>query len=233
MADPAQIQGMDAKQIAELHIVERYLADQLSDEEAQAFEAYVEAHPEVTRDIENISRMKAGLAALRQRGELESLVKKQRRVPLWAGLAAAAAVVAIVVLPRFWTSDTGMPGVIALEPLGGDGQLLTVSARILVGRSRGEASSILTTPPAGQAVEITLDAHAETASLKYGVEVFRVSGTALDPVGHFLEVPPQPDGTLKFFMRSSELTAGNYVIRASAGVSEPAEFTLRVQDPSP
>ena len=112
MTDPAQIPNMDAKQIAELHVIERYLADQLTDEEAHAFEAYVEAHPEVTRDIENISRMKAGLASLRQRGELAPLLVAERpRKPLWFLLAAAAAavLVAVLVVPRYLGGGSNLP----------------------------------------------------------------------------------------------------------------------------
>ena len=74
MADPLQIENMDAQQIAERHVIERYLAGQLTDQEAMAFEAYVEAHPEITRDIEEIARMKTGLVRLKDRGDLPSVV---------------------------------------------------------------------------------------------------------------------------------------------------------------
>ena len=235
MADPVQIQNMDAKQIAELHIVERYLADQLSEEEAQAFEAYVEAHPEVTREIENISRMKAGLAALRQRGELEALLKKQRRAPVWAVLAASAAavVLAIVIVPRYWSGSADRPllAVTAEQLLGDNKQPLPIAGRFTIARARGMVDVVTVTAPE-QAVELRLETNAEAASQPYSVEMFRVSGTALTPLGNLPEAISQSDGTVSIFVRGSALLPGNYLVRATpAGGSEVAEFALQVQGP--
>lgn len=234
MADSLQIQTMDAKQIAELHVVERYLADQLSEEEAQAFEAYVEAHPEVTREIENISRMKVGLAALRQRGELESLVKKQRRVPLWAAFAAsAAALIAIVVLPRYWGDSADRPSLAltAGQLLDDNRQPLPIAGRFTIDRVRGMVD-VVAGPDAEQAVELRLDMHAEAASQRYSVEMFRVSGAALTSLGNLPDAISQPDGTVSIFVRGSALLPGNYLIRATpSGGSEAAEFALQVQGP--
>ena len=166
MTDPAQIPNMDAKQIAELHVIERYLADQLTDEEAHAFEAYVEAHPEVTRDIENISRMKAGLASLRQRGELAPLLVAERpRKPLWLLLAAAAAavLVAVLVVPRYLGGGSNLPvlAASAQQLLGENEKPLPISARLLVGRARGATPNTLAAPRNDQGVELRLDVHAD------------------------------------------------------------------------
>ena len=235
MADSLQIQTMDAKQIAELHIVERYLADQLSDEEAQAFEAYVEAHPEVTREIENISRMKAGLVTLRQRGELDALMKKQRRAPVWAVLAASAAavVLAIVILPRYWSGSADRPllAVTAGQLLGDNKQPLPIAGRFTIARARGMVD-VVTVPAPEQAVELRLDTQAEAASQRYSLEMFRVSGTALTSLGNLPEAISQPDGTVSIFVRSSALLPGNYLVRATpSDGSEVAEFALQVQGP--
>ncbi len=56
---------MDRKQIEDEHIVARYLADQLSPAEAEAFEAYYTQHPSMVREIEYALRLKEGLATLR------------------------------------------------------------------------------------------------------------------------------------------------------------------------
>ena len=239
MTDPAQIPNMDAKQIAELHVIERYLADQLTDEEAHAFEAYVEAHPEVTRDIENISRMKAGLASLRQRGELAPLLVAERpRKPLWFLLAAAAAavLVAVLVVPRYLGGGSNLPvlAASAQQLLGENEKPLPISARLLVGRARGATPNTLAAPRNDQGVELRLDVHADEPSVRYFVEFFRVSGTSLDPVGSLADAPSQLDGTVSVFVRGSALVEGNYLVRAStAGTTEPVEFTLRVDSPPP
>src|SRR6185295_15926348 len=103
MAGPTQITDMDAKQIAERQIVERYLANQLSDPEAEAFEAYIEAHPEVIKDIVLVSRMKCGLATLHERRELAALVQARRRARMPVLIAASVAAVALAVF--LWTLD--------------------------------------------------------------------------------------------------------------------------------
>src|SRR5258707_8902658 len=94
MAESEQDQVMDAKLIAERQVIERYLAGQLSDAEADAYEARLELQPELARAVEQIARMKTGFAVLERRGELAKLLAHPvappiRRAP-W--LAAAAAV---------------------------------------------------------------------------------------------------------------------------------------------
>jgi len=95
MAGSEQDQVMDAKLISERQVIERYLAGQLSDAEADAFEQTLEAHPEFARDVERVARLKTGFAVLQRRGELAKLlaqpVAPPNRRPVW--VAAAAAVV--------------------------------------------------------------------------------------------------------------------------------------------
>jgi len=62
---------IDRQTIDDQHFVPRYLADQLSDEDREAFEAYCREHPEMFRELETTARVKAGLAALEKTGRLE------------------------------------------------------------------------------------------------------------------------------------------------------------------
>src|SRR3954447_21205824 len=81
---------MDRTQIEAEHIVARYLADQLSPGEAEAFEAYYTQHPSMVREIEYTLRLKEGLATLRDRQQLDGLMKARRwRWALPLGIAAA------------------------------------------------------------------------------------------------------------------------------------------------
>ena len=89
---------MDTNHIADRQVIERYLAGQLSDAEADAFERDLEAHPALARDVEQVARMKTGFAVLQRRGELAKLLAqpvapRQRRT---AWVATAAAVVLAV-----------------------------------------------------------------------------------------------------------------------------------------
>src|SRR5882672_3229606 len=230
---------MDAKQIAERHIVERYLANQLTDLEAEAFEAYVEAHPEVVREIDLTARMKSGLATLRQRSELETALRAKpsglRRPAL---LAASVAVILIAgaFIVRQWSVA---PGAVLLastaeELLGKGDQPLPVAAHLFVTRTRGEPAESLAAPPPGSVVELRLDLHAVDSSARYSVQLLRVSGSALEDVGALSGATTQADGSLSFFVRGSALTIGTYLVRVAGGErSEPLEFALRVSPATP
>src|SRR5215813_9902512 len=95
---------MDRKQIESEHIVARYLADQLSPDEAEAFEAYYTQHPSMVREIEYALRLKEGLATLRDRQQLDALMKARRgRWALPLSIAAAVAGAAL----GMWTWYSG------------------------------------------------------------------------------------------------------------------------------
>ena len=69
---------MDRKHIDDQHIVARYLADQLSDSEREAFEAFCAKNPEMFRELEATARFKGGLARLAESGELANMVADSR-----------------------------------------------------------------------------------------------------------------------------------------------------------
>ena len=84
---------MDRKYIDENHIAARYLADQLSDSEREAFESYYVEHPEVMQELEVAARFKVGLMKMREAGELGQLMKRPAPFPRTLQFAAAAAVI--------------------------------------------------------------------------------------------------------------------------------------------
>ena len=76
--------------------VARYLAGQLSTEETRDFEALMARQPEIAAELESAARFRAGLAALRERGELAALLKPRAPARRWlqTGIAASLAVLA-------------------------------------------------------------------------------------------------------------------------------------------
>jgi hypothetical protein len=62
---------MDRNYIDEQHVIARYLADQLTEPERDAFESYMDQDPDVIRDMEATARFKVALAILRERGLLD------------------------------------------------------------------------------------------------------------------------------------------------------------------
>jgi hypothetical protein len=151
----------------------------------------------------------------------------------------AASVVAIFMAGMFLGRQSGMSSHARLvaasaQELSSPGApQLRLAARVLVTQTRGQAPPTLPAPRAGDAVELLLDLHASNAVTKYSVELLRVSGNSLEPLGKVSGVATQ-GGMLSMFVRGSALTAGNYVIRAAAADgSEPLEFSLRVAGQAP
>src|SRR5688572_21034668 len=92
---------MDRRYIDDHHVVARYLADRVTEEERSAFEAYYLEHPEVVQELEAAARFKTGLMRLRETGELDDLMQAKAGGFRWPYLAAAAAI-AFLVLGAFF-----------------------------------------------------------------------------------------------------------------------------------
>jgi hypothetical protein len=181
--------------------------------------------------------MKSGQTTPQQRGELQALKTSAKQLAWkWPALVAAA-LVAVFVVGMFLGRQAGHQA----------GQLLMaanlkdlvpagmapphIGASLLVTGSRGATPPAFPAPSPHDIVELKLDVHAPNAGSKYSVELSRLSGTTLSPVGTVSNAATSADGTLDFFVRGHVLSPGNYLIRALvAGAAEPLEFTLRVDN---
>src|SRR5688572_20915 len=130
--------AMDRKQIEAEYIIERYLADQLTPAEAEAFEAYYTQHPSMVKEIEYALRLKEGLATLRDRGQLDGLMRARRW--RWAvPLSIAAAVMMTVTAVWTWRGiEIDSPVAATLEGLAsGRESSLPLAGKYLLVRVRG------------------------------------------------------------------------------------------------
>lgn len=233
---------MDAKQIAERHVVERYLANQLSDAEAEAFEAYVESHPEVTRQIEIAARMKSGLRVLQRRGELQGVLNASprswmRHPALLVSAAASIALVSFLVF-RFAGSEANVPLMAnSLEELEAinHSEFRIASSLSMTSVRGGPHGDVLNLPLDDNerlVVDILLVLGVEAPADGYSIELLRLADGQLESVARLHDVAA-PTGTLRVFVRAKTLTDGNYVIRVTeAGSAAPIEYTLQVARPS-
>lgn len=233
MTAPRQIQDMDAKQIAERHLIESYLAGELSEADAEAFESLVASQPGLAMQIEYIARMKTGLDVLQRRGELDRLLQerpKSRFRSPWAAVAAAAslALVAFVVLKL-----SSPPAAMIASTLQGladsQGSAPKIAATYLLTVERAAA------PPAqighfgsGDAVELRFDA-AAGADDRFTVEILRVEGGSLRSIARISEVSGTADGSVVVYVSTRVLEPGNYLFRVTPVSGEIAlEFAARV-----
>lgn len=233
---------MDRKYIDDNHVVARYLADQLSDAEREAFEAYYLAHPQVVQEMEAAARLKVGLAQLKQSGELDSLLRHKPWFRQERYLAFAASV-AIVVLGAFLFIHRGPTS----QPA------LAASAAVLVDRLGDPLPTlgtftILRTRSASYDAEIELPATAQSIALRVLPEseaqpaLYRVSllSVARDNTTHEVaaigQLSPDAGGFVPVYLNSARLAAGRYelVIQGDSATSagnEASSFLINVLEP--
>lgn len=219
-------------------IAQRYLAGQLSPPEQEAYEQYFIHNPDVVRELEATARMKVGLASLRDRGQLDSLLQvaptTSRRAALMA-IAASVAVIAIVV--GLWR-DVRAPDSTALVAsatrlIDSSGKPLAVGAIYAVMRTRAtEYDAVVTLPAQQQALELRV--LPEWSAPGYDVAFSRTvpSGGVVE-VATVSDLQVRQDGFVSLYVDSSKLEPGSYLLRLSAshgqtGEASTSSFRLKV-----
>ncbi len=217
---------MDRQTIDDQHVVARYLADQLSDADREAFEAYCRENPEVYREIEAAARLKVGLGKLGEMGRLEGLVNAPspkgffayRYAAASAGvLAAGAALVASFVMLQ-----APMMGASVAEVSGRLGsQLPVVGAYEFVRmRESAEFDQRITLPSTPSAIEIRVLPDREGAA-KYRVTLSRDTDGGPRTVATADGLVAGEDQYVSIFVRSENVEPGVYsLVIAPEGAKE-------------
>ena len=230
---------IDRKYIDDHHVVARYLADQLSDDERTAFEAYYLKHPEVLADIEAAARFKVGLDMLRKRGELDAAIAAPRAAfpasPLLASRWAIAASVALVALASvLWIAISNRsPNLLATSAqvlVGRGGAPLKIAATYSIMRTRGVAFDATIDRPAEPA-QIHLRVHPEfkTDDGAYDVHLSSFdSDNVVKEIAKLDQVRVEESGVLDLYVSSTELTAAQYRLVVS-GDGNHSVFLIAVR----
>ena len=222
---------MDRTYIDNHHVVERYIADKLSDEERRAFEEYFIANPEIVKDIEAAARIKVGLHTLSETNTLNDVLKPavRNRSGLWA---MAASIVAVAIVSAVWFGrGVDSPLVAALSELSDpQGKPLTLADSYAVMRLRSRSNDAeIELPASQQAVELRILPEIETQPPRYRVTISRINDAgAPTNVGHIDGLIPREDGFVSVFFDSSQLGAGRYQLTLSgdADTSAAAEVSV-------
>ncbi|MFL6550206.1 MAG: hypothetical protein ACJ8OJ_16050 [Povalibacter sp.] len=206
---------IDHKYIDDHHVVPRYLADQLSDAELEAFEAYYLAHPEILKDLEAVARLKTGLSDLQRRGELDGLLRSRKRV--WriavAAVVAATIIAASMLLVRPVTKRVllaSVPSALTDDA----GRPLPVLTKRFVMRLRSNGYDVqLAVPGDRQAIELRIVPE-QTAASPYSLEISRID-EAQPPrvVGTLENIAADEDGYVDVYLDSAQLSPGIYELR--------------------
>jgi len=221
-------------------VLARYLAGRLTASESDAFEAYVSEHPEICQDLEQTFKLKAGLARLRERGELDALLHR-RDTRRWVPYATAAALLLAILTSALWFQQrNAAPAVLFLSPS-------AVAARhhapapilgsyVLV-RTRGSAAVTNVPLPAQTGtVEVRILPSDVSPDSRYSVEVKRFDAPDGRHRSRIEGAAAGADGYVKVYLDGSELAAGDYEVslQPAAGGDARADadrFVLRVQTP--
>ena len=232
---------MDVTQINEGHLIASYLAGRLPPGDEDAFEQYVSEHPEICADIEQTLKLKEGLARLRERGELDTLL----RVPAsrrWVPYAAAASLAVATVAGLLWLQlRSPAPAMLFLSP----SELATrhhesvaIRGSYVLARTRGGASLTEVSLPAEPgAIELKILPSGVSNDTRYNVGLRRLRlPNAPSNVEQVKVGPMTPDGYVTVYVDSSQLTPGDYEVSVTPDVSgesptESDRFVIRLRSP--
>jgi hypothetical protein len=221
--------------IDEHQVVERYLADQLSDTEREAFEDYYAENPDVMRDLNAVAGIKLGVALLRESGELTALTAA-RPPPRWrAGLALAATLLIAIVAGAYWFRNDAAPPVILAETLDAFGKSLPVAASYQVQRTRSDVDATVRLPMNPQAIRLRMRPTFEAPPASYRVELSSIDETseARAPVAAIDGVGLDADGFVTIYVDSAYLSPGSYELKvadraAAADDPDTNDFLIEV-----
>jgi hypothetical protein len=227
---------MDRQTIDDQHVVARYLADQLSDADREAFEGYCREHPEVYRELEAAARVKVGLAKLGETGRLEGLVNAPSPKGIFAYRYAAggAGVLAVgaALVASFVMMQAPMMGANVAEVSGRFGADLPVAAtyEFLRMRESTEFDQKITLPlrPAVLKFEVLPD---NEGASKYRATLSLDEASGSRVIARADGLAPLPSHYVVLFVSSEKLVPGSYslVVEPEDGSEKEPAFRFEVR----
>jgi len=236
---------MDRKHIDDNHSVARYLADQLTDDEREEFEAYLRDHPDLVREIEAAARFKVGLDALEAKGELDPAIRAPGISWRARALALAAAVAVMAVGVAFWVTRGPSTGPLlassASALLDSQGRALPATDPYPILRSRGSRShdALVTLPakPAAIALRV-LPEYPPIADSSYRLRLSKLDENEQErALGEISGLRAEEDGFVAAYVRSDSLQPGTYRLRLMSGSatssSNESAYGIKVRNAPP
>jgi hypothetical protein len=229
---------MDRHRIEDEHIVERYLAGQLNVREAEEFEAHYANDPDTVRQIERVLRLKEGLAVLRERGELDALLRERSYAAYWKpALALAAGIAVLMVGVWLWIGYSTMSPIAATlaELTDSQGQQLhTASTHVLV-KMRGPAAILdIPLPAERSAIELRMIPSARPSNGAFRVQLAKIDpqqNNRVVPVGETRAHAGAEDGVVVAYLDSAKLSPGEIQVQLSpteSGAGSTDVFVVRL-----
>jgi hypothetical protein len=230
---------MDATQIDEQQLIARYLSGRLPDGESDAFEQYLPGHPETCAEIEQTLRIKEGLARLRERGELEALLRApapRRWLPYAAAASVAFATLAALLWLQLRSPAAAMLFLSPSEVAARHHQPVAIRASSVLARTRGTASvTELTLPAEPGAIELKIVPSGLSNETRYRISLSPLRAAAGTAHPEQIDAGSvASDGYVTIYVDSSQLTPGDYEVRLTTAGSEASgtesdRFVIRLR----
>jgi hypothetical protein len=217
---------MDRQRIEDDNVVERYLAGQLDERQAREFEAHYAQDPETVRAIERVLRLKEGLAVLRERGELDALLRERSFAAYWKpALALAAGIAVLMVGVWLWIGYSTMSPIAATlaELTDSRGQPIHTSSTHVLVKMRGPATILdIPLPAERSAIELRMIPSARPSNGAFRVELDKVDpkqNNRVVPLGETRARAGAEDGVVVAYLDSAKLTPGEIRVQLSPAES--------------
>jgi hypothetical protein len=215
-------------------LMARYLAGRLSDDEAERFEAWWAENPTATRDLEASARLRAGLADLRGRGELPTVVRGAWWSRPLALLSIAASVAAVAAGAVAWMLGTREPVIplgaaVASLPRHSAATLMLGDTYSLLRLRSASADAVVTLPAAPRALAFRVLPEQPSSDGRYRVEMLRDGETAARGAGVLGDLPAATDGFVDVYVDSRALSPGRYRLSVVPTGAAPSVFVVDVR----
>jgi hypothetical protein len=213
-------------------VVADYLANRLSETEAQAFELYCLEHPDFARDVEHELALKTGMSEAHQSPAPVSVPTHKRHYPRWRlALAASVAVLAGAVLIVQLVMDKQPPLVAFTSTVDVPDQLKrSAVSQIWLVRVRGNRAATQVLATADGVVEIHLLPDKDSKSGDYSVQISAESPSSTHPLT-VRHLRTAADGYLTLYVPASQMVGRTWLISVAADgdVQSPGREVFRVQ----
>lgn len=200
-------------------LANRYLANQLSDQERHDYEILMLSSPEVIAELEATARLKVGLAKLQDTGELDSLLKQRRRSISAFLMPVAAALAAVTIGVTLWRSPVVhtekassllFASHTSLMEKAGHPLPITITAAFYAKRAEVAVQQIKKPPSAAEVVLRVLPT-VFNKTHSYRLRLSRLGQTAFEDVAQIDNLTPTPDdGFIECYVDAARLIPGRY-----------------------
>ena len=224
---------MLTKQYIDDHqVIERYLADQLTDVEREEFESYYVEHPEILEDLQAAAGIKLGAALLRRSGELQKLTARPRWARWRSGLALAASLL-VVITGAYLLRPGTQPTMIMAASLGDFPSTLATADIYQVQRTRSEVDAVVVLPDRPEALTLRVRAAIEPPPASYQMQLAAIAEDETQTaIASLTGLRLDGEGFITVYLNSATLQPGMYQLNvsdeAAGAAATPNEFLIEV-----